>query len=169
MNRTTLARTLAPALLGLGLGLGLAGCLDEAADDQAAKAPAAGAGGGTAVTVVASGRAAGGEAPRIALFADGRPVGEAVVAASRERDEWGRYAFALPPGPPPKVLAVRFRNDAGERDLWVREVVLAGGEEGAGGDATLRPEQATYLRDGREPVPGRRRMPWAGELRFERP
>ena len=44
-----------------------------------------------------------------------------------------------------------------------------GGGEEAGGAATLRPEQATYLRDGREPLPGRQRMSWAGELRFERP
>jgi hypothetical protein len=91
------------------------------------------------------------------LVADGTAVGEVDVAADREAGDWGRYAFTLS-GVRPQTLAVRYLNDAGERDLWVRKLVLD--------ETEMTPEQATYLRDGREPMPGRTRMSWSGELRF---
>ena len=57
------------------------------------------------------------------------------------------------------ALAVRYANDLGDRDLWVRKVVLDGAE--------LAPERGTYVRDGREPPAGRSRLSWPGELRFQ--
>lgn len=134
--------------------LGPGACVDDGGNATA---------GGTApatsirATVIASGQSAAGEAPRIVLVADGREVGAATVTASRAEGQWGSYVFDWQ-GARPSVLAVRYANDAGERDLWVRKVVLDGAE--------LRVETATYVRDGREALPGRARMSWAGELRF---
>ena len=142
-------------LLGLAC-LGLAAC-DE--PDAGAQVGAVQAAPTMTVTVIAAGRPFEGQAPRIMLVADGTNVGEIDVDADRAAGAWGRYAFTIT-GLRPQTLSVRYLNDAGERDLWIRKVVLD--------DAEMTAEQATYLRDGREPMPGRTRMSWAGELRFAR-
>ena len=93
--------------------LSLAACKeDDARLANAAAAPEA----MVSATVIASGRTAGGEAPRIVLIADGKEVGQTLVTASREGGEWGSYAFGWR-GSRPNVLVVRYVNDSGDRDL----------------------------------------------------
>lgn len=143
----------------------LAACLGEGEDGGRGGATAAAGGGGkgapsspTVITLVAAGRAAGGEAPRVAVLVDGEPVGEAVVRAEHGAGEWETHEFRAA-APPRATLGVRYLNDGGERDLWVRRVEVGGAE--------LPLDRATYLRNGRDPLPGQERMRWGGELRFE--
>ncbi len=144
-----------PTALAVLVYLGLGACVEDGGGTgQAASAPET----MIRATVVASGRAASGEAPHIVLIADGKEVGEAAVVASRQEGQWGSYDFDWR-GSRPSVLVVRYANDSGDRDLWVRKVILDG--------ADLAPEKATYLRDGRESLPGRSRMSWAGALQFQ--
>jgi hypothetical protein len=112
---------------------------------------------GQRVAVVASGRPHEGEWPEILVLADGREIGRAVVTADREAGGWERFEFTSEGGRVGE-LAVRYQNDAGERDLWVRSVTLDG--------VPLPIEEAVYVRDGRDSMPGRVRMSWNGELRF---
>jgi hypothetical protein len=106
---------------------------------------------------VASARPHAGEWPELLVLADGRELGRAIVMADREAGGWERYEFTNDAGPVGE-LTVRYPNDAGERDLWVRSVTLDG--------VPLPVEDAVYLRDGRESMPGRVKMSWTGELRF---
>lgn len=148
-----MSRTL-KASLALGLTLGLCACFDDSH-------PTASADPEQTVTVIASAEAKGPELPRFVLLADGWKVGEAEVAATHAGDSWGSYTFTLPAAGS-KKLSVRYLNDAADRDLWIKEVVV-------GGTDILKPEQATYLRQNREPMQGRSRMSWPGELQFELP
>jgi hypothetical protein len=143
-----------PTAITAAACLGLGACMDESGSGQAAVTPET----MIRATIIASGRAASGEVPRLVLLADGKEVGEASITASRADGKWGVYEFDWR-GSRPSILAVRYANDLGDRDLWVRKVVLDGAE--------LAPERGTYVRDGREPLPGRSRLSWPGELRFQ--
>jgi hypothetical protein len=112
---------------------------------------------GQRVAVVAAARPFEGEWPEILVMADGRELGRAVVTAEREAGGWERFEF-VSDGRPVNELALRYANDSGERDLWVRSVTVDGVE--------LPIEDAVYLRDGRDSIPGRVKMSWTGELRF---
>lgn len=148
-------------------GLLLGGCF-ESEPEKAADLPSSGEvtrstsrpGGFTRqeITVVASGRAQGGEAPLIVVMADGREIGRSFVVAEAAAGKRQAHTFAHE-GAPATRLAIRYANDRGERDLWIHEVTLDGVE--------LPLDQAVYARDGREDLPGRKRLSWAGELRFE--
>jgi hypothetical protein len=145
------------AVSGALAAAGLAACLGDGEAGRG-KAAASGAAAPTVITLVAAGRAAGGEAPRVAVLVDGEPVGEAVVRAEHGAGEWETHEFEAAV-PPRATLGVRYVNDGGERDLWIQRVAVGGAE--------LPLDRATYLRDGRDPLPGQGRMRWGGELRFE--
>jgi hypothetical protein len=112
-----------PTAIAAAACLGLGACMDESGSGQAAATPET----MIRATVIASGRAASGEVPRLVLLADGKEVGEASITASRADGKWGVYEFDWR-GSRPSVLAVRYANDLGDRDLWVRKVVLDGAE-----------------------------------------
>lgn len=151
----------------LAMSLLLGGCFDSEEERAAGLAssddatPSTSRPGGFTrqeITVVATGRAHGGEAPLIVVTVDGREIGRSFVVAEAAAGKRDAHTF-VHEGAPATRLAIRYANDRGERDLWIHEVTLDGVE--------LPLDRAVYARDGREDLPGRKRLSWAGELRFE--